>query len=142
MTLQDIQKERDKEIEIVVYNTIESLIEFMYKMPIEEIKECEHGGVDQNGEEVEYGYDDMIDGIKEQGCYGCATEDNEIHVWIDKCTLPETIISFLAHERGHLIEPENEDPIEEEVRAEMFSVCAEFAYANFNKYLTTKQCES
>jgi hypothetical protein len=73
----------------------------------------------------------LIAAIKPVGCYGFAKNNTDICVWISKNASTLDIISLLAHERGHLIRPNHKDPMQEETKAELYGLCAEFAYRTY-----------
>lgn len=123
--------EINKKIKIMRHNTLEELLAAEYDLPIEELRLCKHGGFDGNGKEWEFDFDELIAAIKSVGCYGFVKNNTDIHVWISKDANVVDIISLLAHERGHLIMPNHKNPIQEETKAELYSLCAEFAYCTY-----------
>lgn len=120
--------EVNKKIKIIRHKTLEELLVAEYDMSIEELKLCKHGGFDGDGKEWEFDFDELIAAIKPIGCYGFVKSNTDIHVWISEAASVVDIISLLAHERGHLISPNHRDPMREEIKAELYGLCAEFAY--------------
>lgn len=123
-----LQHETERTITVKRHATLEELIAFEYGMPIEEVTKCEHGGFDGNGKEYKFTFEELKESIQEAGCYGFANNKDEIHVWIDSRCSPLEVIRLLAHERGHCIRPFYRDPMQEEEKAELYSLCAEFAF--------------
>jgi hypothetical protein len=117
-------------IKIVKYRSPEKLLEFMWDTPICELKKSSHGGLDGEGKQHEYTFKQLTDSIREYGCYGCAApEKNEIHIWIGKNAKPDVVLELLAHERGHLMEPQYKNAMRDEVKAESYALCASFAFS-------------
>ena len=113
---------------IVRHDTIEALLEVMWGVHYQELSCGMFGGIDANGEDCEWALSEMIDGIRESGCYGCIGHDNVIHVWIGQGADPRNVLALLAHERGHAIKPHHRDDLDDEIKAEVFAGCALFAY--------------
>ena len=117
-------------IKIVKYRSPEKLLEFMWDTPLSDLKKSRHGGLDGAGKNHEYTFKQMIDSIRENGCYGCAEpEKNSIHIWIGKNANPDTVLELMAHERGHLMEPQYKNAMHDEVKAEQYALCATFAFS-------------
>jgi uncharacterized protein YjaZ len=117
-------------IKIVKYRSPEKLLEFMWDTTIAELKKSEHGGVDGEGKQHKYTFKQLIDSIRENGCYGCAyAGKNEIHIWIGKNAKAETVLELLAHERGHLMAPQYKNDMRDEIKAESYALCASFAFS-------------
>ena len=117
-------------IKIVKYRSPEKLLGFMYNTPVSELRKSTHGGIDGEGKAHEYTFEHLIGSIRENGCYGCAEpEKNSIHVWIGKNAKPDTVLELMAHERGHLMEPQYKNAMRDEVKAEQYALCATFAFS-------------
>lgn len=118
----------NQNIKIVKYNTLEELLEAQYNTPIADLEQGKHGGYDGEGNEYEFEFDDMVSNIREMGCYGFAGDKEDIHVWVSNDVAIENVIAMMGHERGHLIRPYHKNPMKEEIKAEIYGLCAEFAY--------------
>ncbi len=106
----------------------------------EELYDSEFQCVDDQGNEIELTYEQCIEGIKAQGCWGWVdTEKKVIHAWADESTDPAVVIHMLAHEVGHITGTPCEDHVEEELRAEQFGEVAAEAYRLFMKKLSVSR---
>lgn len=130
-TINKTMLEVNRNIKTIQHETVENLLAAEYNISIKKLKLCKHGGVDENGNEWEMDFDEIITAIKRMGCYGFTDNKTNIHVWISKKADPTDIINLLAHERGHLIKPNHRNLVKEEMKAEMYGLCAEFAYRTF-----------
>ncbi|MFC3866226.1 hypothetical protein [Alcaligenes aquatilis] len=78
---------------------------------------------------VDLTYDQEIQAIRDQKCWGCAdTDTNQIHAWAAPDVDRTLLIHMLAHEIGHLTGEPHPDDIQEELRAETFGKVAATAY--------------
>lgn len=98
------------------------------------------GGVDETGKEIESSLDETIAAILELGIWGFSNQkDNSIHLWLDKeSIIPERLIEFLAHEKGHFLfgKIDTRIPADENF-CELCSESALFAYRTVLKMLDT-----
>ncbi|MGG5143929.1 hypothetical protein [Alcaligenes ammonioxydans] len=98
-------------------------------MTYEELIEGAMVGETEHREKVELTYEQEIQAIRDQKCWGCAdTETNQIHVWAAPDVDRTLLIHMLAHEIGHLTGEPHTDDIQEELRAETFGKVAAMAY--------------
>jgi hypothetical protein len=112
------------------YATIDKLILASYEgefNSIDDLKKETMGGLDQDENEVEYSYEDQVNGIQEQGVWGFIADDI-IHYWKNNNVPMETLIHFFAHEIGHGTGEQDSDDFQEEMRAESYGNVAELAY--------------
>jgi len=88
------------------------------------------GGVDDNGNEKEYTFNEYLEKIRLMGCYGCQDDNTGIHIWIGKEATMEDIINLIAHERAHFEYQPDDDPenIQDEIHCEITGQCARYAY--------------
>lgn len=86
------------------------------------------GGIDVDGSEYELPISEVLQNVKETGCYGFTDAKQTIHVWISGNVKMANLINLIAHERGHIQRPHFRDEIKEEVKAGKYGECAEFAY--------------
>ena len=125
-------------IELFVYDTIEE-IECAYtgadSIDGSEVIE----GFDGDGKEYSLTMDEFIENTKMFGCWGFCDNKKNIHVWYsDNVGLGE-LISFFAHEMGHINEPHHESEQEEEMKADKYAETAVFAYDISTALLNEKQ---
>jgi hypothetical protein len=123
--------EANRNVKIVQHETAEKLLAAEWRAPIEGLELCNYGGIDENGNMWETSFSEMIKSIKHMECYGFTDDKANIHIWISKKADSADVINLLAHERGHLIKPNHRDLIKEEMKAEIYGLCAEFAYRTF-----------
>jgi hypothetical protein len=126
-TIHEIMGRNDK-IKVKRHETLDGLLELMWCASIDELKECRHGGIDEEGNEHEYDFGKVYKSIKDMGCYGFAGDD-EIHAWIGESASIEDIVHLIAHERAHFEFPESDDPenFEDELQCELVGLCARYA---------------
>jgi hypothetical protein len=84
----------------------------------------------EDGTEDSMSFSEACEHIKESGLWGYVNvRDNTVHIWIDRDTVEiETVLSFFAHELGHLQRPTKRDFMKEEMKAEQYSDIARAAY--------------
>lgn len=113
-------------VDIKKYKELNDLLESYWGCPIGEIAKSNIGGETDGGGEIEIPFAVMAESIRIYGIYGFAEKaTNTIHLWIDQAkATDETVIALLGHELGHLCGEQCEDDIEEERRAELFSLVA------------------
>ena len=110
------------------YDNLDDLLCALHHMPLDELKECTHGGYDGSENEWEFTYSDMVKNIKEMGCYGFANNKEEIHVWFESNVNMWDLIRMLGHEMGHLERPYKRDPMQEEIKADKYGDVAAGAF--------------
>ena len=131
MKIDEIIKQND-EIELIIHGTIETLIENQWQCPIEELKEGQLGGTDEDGNEHEYSFNDMFSAMQKMNCYGfCDLINKQIHIWYSKDVLYEDLIYLIAHERAHFIF-NNDNDLEDEINCERLALCAVYAIDQMN----------
>ncbi|QFY77343.1 hypothetical protein DUD43_06455 [Alcaligenes faecalis] len=95
----------------------------------EELIEGAMVGETEERQKVDLTYEQEIQAIRDQKCWGCAdTDTNQIHVWAAPDVDRALLIHMLAHEIGHLTGEPHPDDIQEELRAETFGKVAALAY--------------
>lgn len=95
----------------------------------EELIEGAMVGETEGRQKVDLTYEQEIQAIRDQKCWGCAdTDTNQIHVWAAPDVDHALLIHMLAHEIGHLTGEPHPDDIQEELRAETFGKVAALAY--------------
>lgn len=125
----DVAYQQNSEITIQEHDSIESVEAAMYGLAPEEMVGGSIGCVDGEGNELEYSYEEHLKIVSEMGIYGFANQNtNTIHVWASKDAKLEDVIALFAHERGHLMAPSHKDLLKEETKAELYSLCAVYAY--------------
>lgn len=111
-------------------------------MTYEELIEGTMVGETEHREKVELTYEQEIQAIRDQKCWGCAdTETNQIHVWAAPDVDRTLLIHMLAHEIGHLTCEPHTDDIQEELRAETFGKAAAMAYQMLQAQQDSLQAE-
>jgi len=126
-------------MKIVQYESLETLLAAHFQTTVEDLRQSQHGGMTEDGREIEFTFEEMCENITIGGCYGFADQKNqEVHVWISKENPPafETLLSLMSHEVAHNTGKQCEDDIEEEKRAEMFSDVAVKAYSMCKELLS------
>ena len=133
--LDNALKEND-EIKIQVHDSPESVESALWRLPVEELSQGSVGCVDGQGNDIEMSFDEQMKAIKQMGFYGFADSKNKvIHIWASLEASIEDLVAFFAHERGHLIGPNHRDFLKEEQKAELYSICAAFAYREAAKII-------
>lgn len=95
----------------------------------EELIEGAMVGETEERQKVDLTYEQEIQAIRDQKCWGCAdTDTNQINVWAAPDVDRALLIHMLAHEIGHLTGDPHPDDIQEELRAETFGKVAALAY--------------
>ncbi|HRO20851.1 hypothetical protein [Alcaligenes phenolicus] len=98
-------------------------------MTYEDLMEGVMVGETEHREKVDLTYEQEIQAIRDQKCWGCAdTETNQIHAWAAPDVDRTLLIHMLTHEIGHLTGEPLPDDIQEELRAETFGKVAAMAY--------------
>lgn len=98
-------------------------------MTYEDLMEGVMVGETEHREKVDLTYEQEIQAIRDQKCWGCAdTDTNQIHVWAAPDVDRTLLIHMLAHEIGHLTGAPHPDDIQEELRADTFGKVAAMAY--------------
>ena len=118
-----------EDINIILYPTVESVLKESWGG--EDITDSTFGFMNPDGSETdqEMDVDELCRNIKRCGIWGCVNNDGTIHMWIDKdVATKEDILSFFAHEIGHLHKPAKKDFLEEEMKAERYSDITKCAY--------------
>ena len=120
--------EEEKEIKIIRYETLEALLSALWHVDEKDLKDCNFGGYDGDGNEYEFPYEEMAANIKEEGCYGFAGDKKDIHVWVGRNAEMHSVINLIAHEKAHLTRPFHRNEDKEEEKACKFGECAALAY--------------
>ena len=111
-------------------------------MTYEELIEGTMVGETAHREKVELTYEQEIQAIRDQKCWGCAdTDTNQVHVWAAPDVDRTLLIHMLAHEIGHLTGEPHTDDIQEELRAETFGKVAAMAYQMLQAQQDSLQAE-
>lgn len=127
--------ERNDTVKIIRYDTLESLLEKMWGCSVDELRECKFGGVNEQGKEFEYSFDELFRSIDENGCYGCMDKDG-IYIWIGGNAGMADVVHLIAHERAHFeYTDEGDESIRDEIRCEIAGNCARYAYENAVKLM-------
>lgn len=124
------------ELSIVWHADPESILRAHWKpiaaaegIDCEELCAGQFGGQTVEGEVVEFSLDDMIAGLREQGCWGFIDHNtNTIHAWAAPDCDRALLLHMLAHEVGHATGAHHRDELQEEMRAEQFGAVAAMAY--------------
>lgn len=116
---------------VVWHDDLEALYARFWDMPLEELRDAEHGGVTDDGEAVALRFEQVIEGVRAQGAWGyCDQRRGEIHAWIaPDCEMGQAV-HFLAHELTHATGLDVTGPadLDDEVRAELVGRIARRAY--------------
>ena len=122
------QVKKIDDVTIIIYETPEKALMAMFE--VNNPKDVANmGGVDEHGNEVEYSLAQAVDGIIRTGVWGfCKPSDNTVHAWIGTGAKVMDVVSFLAHEMGHLQPPSHEDDMEEEQKAIWYEVVGRKAF--------------
>lgn len=125
-------------INFIRYDTVEDLLVEHWQCPLDDLRKSECGGETIDGKEISFTFDEVINNLKTMGCHGFA-KNNEIHFWIDpNKASAEDVFALIAHEKGHLTEPFEDDDIKEEKKAERFGDAAVLALSIYKKIFEIK----
>jgi hypothetical protein len=121
----------DVEVKLIRYDDLKECVAASCACEGESIDNAETwGGTDQDGKEVSYPLEKMLEGLNEQGIWGFAHGPrNTIHYWMNETADPQQIHWFLAHELAHLFMPEVANDYEEEMQAERIGAIAAKAHS-------------
>jgi hypothetical protein len=105
------------------YKNIEKLMGSLLNIPATEVGEFNVG---YDGGEISN--KEFIQSIKKQKIWGFVDDKGVIHYWMDDKAPIKTIISFIAHETGHMNGKKYKDQNKEENKAHLFEQVACYAY--------------
>jgi hypothetical protein len=113
------------------YRNIEKLMASLLEMP-----ESQTGDYSIGYDGGELTSKEWVNTIKEQGIWGFIDNKKVIHFWMDKNCPFELLLTFIAHETGHLNGRQYKNQDREEKKAHEFDQVAVYAYGQaleFNK---------
>lgn len=97
-----------------------------YEEMIAESTAC---GETLDGEEVEFSFEQEMEGIRMQKCWAfCDLNTNMIHAWACPTADTSLVVHMLAHEIGHLTGTPDIQGLPEELRADQYGKVAGLAY--------------
>ncbi len=109
-------------IKIIKYDTPAEIFAAMWDMSVDEARGVDFfGGQTANGDKVSFTFDQGVDSIQTQGCWGFTdTEKRTVHIWLGTCSR-EMVAHMLGHEYAHII------GIDDEFEAEKYGECSRWA---------------
>jgi hypothetical protein len=112
------------------YKSLDALIGSFFGCKIKNLSEYTLGCQDtDSGETVQVSYDDFKSSIEETGSWGyCNLNDKTIKVWHKEDSSLESLISFIAHEVGHLNGKQYKNVLKDEIKAVNYEDVAVYAY--------------
>jgi hypothetical protein len=90
----------------------------------------EMGLHDEQGQEITLGIEEYLKLKRNDHCDGFSDLKNKVfHIWFDKDKVEErTLLQMLTHEKAHFTRPIHRDIAKDEIKAEIASIDAIFAY--------------
>jgi hypothetical protein len=117
--------DRLSSLKVIKHNTIESLQSVFWETTIDKLKDLQIEADTNNGNVVKMDAATEKSQIENNGYWGFAiTDKNEIHYWAKPDVNKADLISFFAHELGHIVGTADKDDWQEELRADSYAVVA------------------
>lgn len=119
------------------YKTLEDLMAVFFGCKKSKVPEYELGGTGMDSKvSCTVTYKEFKDAMEYQGIWGFIQQKTKImHVWFKPDILIEDLVSFIAHEAGHINGHQYKDVDKEESKAMTFEAVSAYAYKNALKIL-------
>lgn len=109
-----------------------------------EFGEWRRGGIDQDGNEVEFTAEDELAGLRAQRMWAYLDQNTyTVHVWAEHGVDFQDLLHLLAHELGHAIlnwvRDAPDDQLNEERCCEYFARAAVMAYTLVHRYIDARR---
>jgi uncharacterized protein YjaZ len=120
------------------YKSLDALMSTFFECAEDKVSEFEIGGSIEPGKPYNISYADFKENVEQQGIWGYI-QNKTMHVWFKPDVAMEELITFIAHEAGHLNGRQYKNGDKEESKAELFEDVATYAYLNAVKILNEEK---